>query len=40
MEPVYSRKSKPHPNEARYERLWREANGDPLEFRRIVEGRA
>jgi hypothetical protein len=40
MEPVYSRKSKPAPNEARYERLWREANGDPLQFRRLIEGRA
>ncbi|MGY1436694.1 VG15 protein [Streptomyces reniochalinae] len=40
MEPVYSRKSKPTPNEARYERMWRESGGDPLEFRRMVEGRA
>lgn len=40
MEPVYSRRSKPTQQEAHYDRLWRDSGGDPLEFRRMVEGRA
>jgi hypothetical protein len=40
MEPVYSRKSRPTANVTRYEALWRESGGDPLQFRRLVEGRS
>lgn len=40
MEPVYSRNSRPNATALRYEGLWREAKGNPLEFRRLVEGRA
>lgn len=40
MEPVYSRNSRPTAAVSRYEGLWKEANGDPVQFRRLVEGRA
>ncbi|MFK0294493.1 hypothetical protein ACIQU6_29050 [Streptomyces sp. NPDC090442] len=40
MEPVYSRRSRPTPQERHYDAVWREAGGDPLQFRRLIEGRA
>ncbi|UJB43597.1 VG15 protein [Streptomyces sp. A1-5] len=40
MEPVYARTSRPTPQERRYGALWREAGGDPIQFRRLIEGRA
>ncbi|MFG2183081.1 hypothetical protein ACGFLS_30780 [Streptomyces abikoensis] len=40
MEPVYSHRSRPTPQERHYDAVWREAGGDPIQFRRLIEGRA